>query len=306
MKMTTEDFTALVERIMQDGALALMRPVVEKELLHYDILYCLDQGGLLDQMVFQGGTSLRLCHGGNRFSEDLDFAGGRNFSSHALVNMKTCIEDYIGTRYGLQVTVKEPATLRKDPAYAEMRVDKWQISVETAPHRKDMPRQKIKIEVANIPAYTKEALPLRVNYNFLPDGYGDTLVFTETLDEVLADKLISLPATQKYIRYRDIWDVPWLLQQGAQTDIDLVRKKINDYRLDDFEQRLNHLWQQLPTIVNGSALKVEMKRFLPTDVYDRTLGKEKFEGYLLGVLQKQFSLLITKLYGDSLTSEFIM
>ena len=64
MKMTTEDFTALVERIMQDGALALMRPVVEKELLHYDILYCLDQGGLLDQMVFQGGTSLRLCHGG--------------------------------------------------------------------------------------------------------------------------------------------------------------------------------------------------------------------------------------------------
>ncbi|CDG92427.1 hypothetical protein XBP1_330002 [Xenorhabdus bovienii str. puntauvense] len=28
---------------------------------------------------FQGGTSLSLCYGGNRFSEDLDFAGGKDF-----------------------------------------------------------------------------------------------------------------------------------------------------------------------------------------------------------------------------------
>ncbi|WP_196221319.1 hypothetical protein [Sansalvadorimonas verongulae] len=54
MKMNTEDFSGLVERIMQNDALASMRPVVEKELLHYDILYCLDQEELLDQLVFQG------------------------------------------------------------------------------------------------------------------------------------------------------------------------------------------------------------------------------------------------------------
>ena len=53
-----------------------MRPVIEKEILHYDILFCLDQAGLLKDLVFQGGTCLRLCYGANRFSEDLDFAGG--------------------------------------------------------------------------------------------------------------------------------------------------------------------------------------------------------------------------------------
>lgn len=307
MKMTTEDFSLLVERIMQNNHLALIRPVVEKELLHYDILFCLDREGLLDHLVFQGGTSLRLCHGGNRFSEeDLDFVGGVDFSSASLANIKTCIEDYIGARYGLEVLVKEPATLRKEPCYAEMNIDKWQISVITSPKRKDIPRQKIKIEVANVPAYTKEALPLRVNYPFLPDGYGDTLVFTETLDEVLADKLIALPATQKYIRYRDIWDLPWLQQQGAEVNVELVKKKVNDYRLDDFEQRLDQLVRNIPEMISGGGLKTEMRRFIPSDVYERTLGKEKFASYLSGTLQKLFSRLQVELYGEGEPHEFRM
>lgn len=40
-----------------------MRPVIEKELLHYDILFTLDKAGLLSALTFQGGTSLRLCYG---------------------------------------------------------------------------------------------------------------------------------------------------------------------------------------------------------------------------------------------------
>ncbi|GAA4649894.1 nucleotidyl transferase AbiEii/AbiGii toxin family protein [Kistimonas scapharcae] len=306
MKMTNDDFAQLVERIMQNDTLSYMRPVVEKELLHYDILYCLDQAGLLDHLVFQGGTSLRLCHGGNRFSEDLDFAGGVDFSSASLANMKACIEDYIGARYGLQVSVKEPASLKKDPVYAEMKIDKWQISVVTAPDRKDIPRQKIKIEVANVPAYTREALPLRVNYRFLPDGYGDTLVFTETLNEVMADKLISLPATQNYIRYRDIWDLPWLQQQGAKVNAELVKKKIVDYKLDDFDERLVLLIQNIPAMVTDGALKKEMRRFLPNDVYERTLGKEKFESFLVGSLQTLFEGLKKEFYGGDASPDFIM
>ncbi|PHM77017.1 hypothetical protein Xcab_02435 [Xenorhabdus cabanillasii JM26] len=143
------------------------------------ILFCLEQSGLLDDLVFQGGTSLRLCYGGNRFSEDLDLAGGNNFSSNQLTDMKQCIEDYIGTRYGLEVTVKEPETLKQQPEYSELKISKWQIAVITSPDRKDLPKQRIKIEVANIPAYTRNILPLRNNYDSLPDGYNDTLIHIE-------------------------------------------------------------------------------------------------------------------------------
>lgn len=79
---------------------AHMRPVIEKELLHYDILFVLEQAGLLDHLTFQGGTSLRLCHGAPRFSEDLDFVGGRDFASSDMAAIKTCIEAYLGARYG--------------------------------------------------------------------------------------------------------------------------------------------------------------------------------------------------------------
>ncbi|CDH01279.1 conserved hypothetical protein [Xenorhabdus bovienii str. feltiae Moldova] len=83
----------------------------------------------------------------NDFSENLDFAGGKGVLSRQLGAMKQCIEDFISTLYGLEVTVKEPE-------YAELNISKWQISIITSPNRKDLPKQRIKIEVANIPAYT--------------------------------------------------------------------------------------------------------------------------------------------------------
>lgn len=48
MKIDPADFNQLVARAMQQTEVAGMRPVIEKELLHYDILYCLDQAGLLN------------------------------------------------------------------------------------------------------------------------------------------------------------------------------------------------------------------------------------------------------------------
>jgi len=85
------DFPLLVEQAMSLSGKANMRQVIEKELLHYDILFTLDNKGLLDKLTFQGGTSLRLCYGASRFSEDLDFAGGRNFTSTILKNIKDVI-----------------------------------------------------------------------------------------------------------------------------------------------------------------------------------------------------------------------
>lgn len=80
-----------------------MRPVIEKELLHYDILFSVDNAGLLDHLTFQGGTSLRLSYGSPRFSEDLYFAGGIDFKTQDLIIMKSCIEKFLGKKYGLEV-----------------------------------------------------------------------------------------------------------------------------------------------------------------------------------------------------------
>ncbi|WP_199528800.1 nucleotidyl transferase AbiEii/AbiGii toxin family protein [Pseudoalteromonas sp. bablab_jr010] len=306
MKTEQENFAQLVNLAMQTTNVSHMRAVIEKELLHYDILFALERGGFLDKLVFQGGTSLRLCYGGNRFSEDLDFAGGKEFNSFMLKDIKACIEKYIGERYGLEVTVKEPKELKKDPKYSELKIDKWQVTVVTAPQRKDLPKQKIKLEVANIPAYTKQPLPLNVNYDFLPDGYSDTLILAETLDEVMADKIISLPATTKYVRHRDIWDLAWLQQQGAQLDIELVKNKVADYQLEQYQSMLSHLIDRLPELTTSPEFIGEMKRFLDTEVFDRTLGKEKFQLYLQNTLTELFKTVLSKMFTEATEPDFKM
>ena len=222
MKIDQENFAQLVNKAMQVENVSHMRSVIEKELLHYDILFALEKGGLLDKLTFQGGTSLRLCYGGNRFSEDLDFAGGNDFSSAMLADMKHCIEKYIGERYGLEVTVKEPKDLKQDPKYSELSIDKWQIAVVTSPERKDLPKQKIKVEVANIPAYTREPQPLQINYDFLPDGYSDTLILTESLDEVTISTANTIRSEKSPLSLRVINATEIYRSPGGNRDISKV------------------------------------------------------------------------------------
>src|ERR1700704_3347964 len=48
-----------------------------KEAIHLHLLSALSDAGVLRHVVFQGGTALRLCYGGVRYSEDLDFVCGK-------------------------------------------------------------------------------------------------------------------------------------------------------------------------------------------------------------------------------------
>jgi len=276
-----ENFDQLVGRAMCDSRLTHMRPVIAKELLHYDILFSLEKDGLLDNLTFQGGTSLRLCYGAPRFSEDLGFVGGRDFSSVTVQGIKKCIEKNIGERYGLEISVKEPKEMVNESDYADIKVDKWQVSITTSPERKDLAKQKIKLEIVNIPAYSRVPQAVRQNYDFLPDGYEDMLIMTESLDEIMADKLVSLPNCEKYVRHRDIWDLRWLKQHGATVNKDYVLAKINDYQVEDYHAKLKNMLDRLDDIVHGKAFMDEISRFIPVDVQERTLKKDKFLTFLM-------------------------
>ena len=285
--MNSEDFSRYVDRAMQGNDLDFVRPVVEKELLHYEIFGALDEAGLLKNLVFQGGTSLRLCYGSQRFSEDLDFAGGKYFSADDLTEIKDCVESRIGKRFGLEVTVREP----KKESLGVVRVDKWLVSIQTSPGRADLPRQKIKLEIANVPAYTREVLPLRINYPVLV-GRHQPLVAVESMDEILADKLIALPMsisrrtdggmeyTPARIRHRDVWDIPWLVGQGAGLNVELVKKKIVDYGLQEFPAYLDRAVTAMPTISGSNAFRTQMARFLPQSRHGQVFGDASHQDYL--------------------------
>jgi len=290
-------FEEQVRLALEQAGTNSQRAVIEKELLHYDILFCLDEAGLLDRLTFQGGTALRLCYGSHRLSEDLDFAGGVDFDAQDLSEISQCVRDYIGTRYGLPVEVKDPKSLLSEPGYEGVRVDKWQIAVTTAPARRDLPKQKIKLEIGAVDAYSREPRSLARNYDFLPAGYQDTLVLTESLAEIMADKLVSFVASNKYVRYRDMWDLVWLRRQDVAFDSNVVAKKIDDYRLQNYRKLLVSRIDGLEEVINDGKFGSEMRRFVPVDVYERTLGKPKYLKHVELTLSEMLQRLQRDLFG---------
>jgi hypothetical protein len=308
MSEDKEDFNDLVDLAMANPALSAMRPVVEKELLHYEIFQALDAEGLLKGLVFQGGTSLRLCRGSNRFSEDLDFAGGKAFSADSMQRIKECVEKRIGERFGLKVTVNnKPAKVGED-GIKHVRVDKWWISIETSPENPAMPRQKIKLEIANIPAYTRELVPLRANYDFL-DGMPAVLVNAESLDEIMADKVLAFPTSlldnqgqpvgpdSAKIRHRDIWDLAWMATRGAKLVPELVIAKIQDYGVVGYPGLLTAAIERIPQIVKSSEFKAQMTRFVDSSTVARTLATDGYADYLATSVRDLFIQMRTTLDG---------
>ena len=76
MKPTKATLTLREIARLEAGSNLKLQPVIEKELIHYEIIRAMSENGFLERLCFQGGTALRLCYGSDRFSEDLDFTGG--------------------------------------------------------------------------------------------------------------------------------------------------------------------------------------------------------------------------------------
>ena len=141
-------------------------------------------------MDFHGGTCLRLCYNASRHSEDLGFVGSNNFDSTDMKNLASALTDHLNEKYGLEVTVKSPKDRKKAEESARICVDKWLISIVTRPRRPDLPRQRIKLEIANVTCTTNSCTLMR-NYEFLPNEYCEFDLHAESMDEILADKLVA-------------------------------------------------------------------------------------------------------------------
>jgi len=141
-------FDELVDQALQNKPeLSPLRVVIEKELLHHDIMRVLASAGLLSDLTFMGGTCLRACYGSSRLSEDLDFTGGAGFTRETLASMADVLVQSLKTKYGLDVAVAEPM---RDIG----NVDTWKLKVQTRPGRKDLPAQRINIDVCAIASYS--------------------------------------------------------------------------------------------------------------------------------------------------------
>lgn len=196
-------FDELVNQALSHNKeLTQLRVVVEKELLHHDILLAMSDSGMLQQLCFIGGTCLRACYGSNRLSEDLDFTGGANFNRESLAELKAVLMGRLQKKYGLQVDVSEP---QKETG----NVDTWKLRVQTRPEQRDLPAQRIHIDICAIPSYLSE-LKILLNPYGVDMGTQGLILNAQALEEIYVDKILAFALRRGRIKNRDLWDLLWL------------------------------------------------------------------------------------------------
>jgi len=255
--------------IRRQGIEAEMEQNLVKEAIHLHLLSAMSETGILRHAVFQGGTALRLCYGGERYSEDLDFVCGKAGSYFTDVEFKELIETALETTkktlnrdFGIapeQISLKKPEhpdLVKQTP----VTVAAWQIIVpiEATPRA---PKSRIKIEFANVPAYDTKPVPVKATPGLVQ--VQDVILNAETVHEILADKAVALTAREA-LKYRDVWDV-WYLQNilNAVVDREVVQKKFVDYGSIETEQKAAKRVAELSKDATANAFLTEMKRFLP-------------------------------------------
>jgi predicted nucleotidyltransferase component of viral defense system len=274
-------FDQLVDEALRSRAeLTSLRPVVEKELLHHDILREMGGAGLLRGLTFLGGTCLRLCHGSARLSEDLDFAGGSHFKKRDLADLGRVLVERLETRYGLPVRVSEPVKTGG-------KVSTWKLTIETHSGKKHLPSQRIHLDICAIQSHAPRPMMLRNPYG-IDLGTSGLILQAQSREEILADKIIALAFRENRIKNRDLWDIAWLIQQGIELPARLIPVKIRDHQREeaDFSVLLTDRIDAMKTQpgVREDFLK-EMRRFLPVTTVHDTIEKEPYWTYLTQVVE---------------------
>lgn len=295
-------FDQLVDEAMRNAQeLSPLRVVVEKELLHHDILREMSHAGLLAKLTFIGGTCLRMCYGSSRLSEDLDFAGGADFSRESLSDLAGVLVEHLQRKYGLSVEVGEPTRETGN-------VDTWRLKLQTRPGQRDLPAQRINIDICAIPSYQPRPMMLRNHYG-VDMGTGGLIVQAQSRDEILADKLVAFALRPNRLKNRDLWDIAWLKQQGVMLPLELLPMKLDDHHCE-LQQFRGLLADRQKALLNEPKMRTdfqqEMRRFLPAARVAETVDNPDFWRYLTGLIEQECQRAHDFLGPENLHSYFSM
>ena len=190
-----------------------------KEITQEVALYGLKESGFFEKVSFQGGTCLRIVHGLDRFSEDLDFVLKKP-NPHFDINLYIEKTIEIMNVYGYEIKVSG--------------VDKADNNVKTRFLKDDSIkklldfenildlRKKIQIKVEVDINPPKGAVD-EINYLDFPI---DFMIVTNDLPTLLSGKCHAL-LCRNYIKGRDWYDYLWYIKKGVKINFKMFRDAIN-------------------------------------------------------------------------------
>jgi len=199
------------------------------------VLAGLADGGFFDKAAFYGGTCLRIFHGLNRFSEDMDFTLLKEDPSFNFEHyFQPVIDQFALVGRRVEIKKKDKKSFGKvESAFLKDTTDVYDISFQT---EKSI---KVKIEVDTVPPQ-RFATEQKVLYQ--PKTFLTRCV---TLPDLYAGKMHALAfrAWKNRIKGRDWYDFEWYVRFGIPLDWNHLHERIlqfngQDMTLDEFKSSL--------------------------------------------------------------------
>ncbi|MCM8765822.1 MAG: nucleotidyl transferase AbiEii/AbiGii toxin family protein [Candidatus Omnitrophica bacterium] len=202
-----------------------MQDLIKQEQFELEVLDRLNSGKFLGDLVFTGGTMLRLCFGLNRYSVDLDFWIIKELDEKRLFRE---LKKYLTQFY----TIKDSACKFYTLLF-ELK-------------SKDYPRS-LKIEIR------KEIKKIKTEQAIAYSKHSNIQVFLKVvaLSEMMKAKIEAFLARKEI---RDAFDIEFLLKKG----VDLVSNQENLKRV---LEALNSLTKKDYTVKLGSLLEKEERNY---------------------------------------------
>jgi len=219
------------------------------------VLAGLADGGFFDKAAFYGGTCLRIFHGLNRFSEDLDFTllkedPAFNFEQY----FQPIIQQFALVGRTVEIKKKDKKGFGKvESAFLKDNTDVYDISFQT---EKSI---KVKIEVDTVPPLrfsTEQKLLLQ------PKSFMTRCV---TLPDLFAGKMHALVyrAWKQRVKGRDWYDFEWYVRNGVPLDFGHLQERILQFNGKEItlEEFMASLRQRLSS-ADISKVKEDVLPFL--------------------------------------------
>ncbi len=218
--------------------------------------------------AFYGGTALRIFHGLDRFSEDLDFSLMQKNTEFELEEyIKDIVEEFESLGINVSINKKNKTnTTAIDSAFLKSNTSLNELIFEgTIPQLKlnYKPNIKIKIEVDTNPPlnFDTENQLLLKPFSFY--------VNCMTLPNLFAGKMHALlfRKWKNRVKGRDWYDLEWYIRKGVKLNLNhflLRAKESGDWSLDEMNetQFLEILQSKIETI-NIKNVKEDVASFIP-------------------------------------------
>ncbi|GBD99095.1 hypothetical protein BMS3Abin07_01127 [bacterium BMS3Abin07] len=234
-------------------------------------LYALKESG---DVFFQGGTAIRWCYSGMRFSEDLDFVTHleKDHLCDLLNKISGPVRKGMIAHFGngeFEVSTKKTSRPSSYIAFFRYRPinerKKFSVKIEFERLKKNRAPQ-----TQNMILYTLPLVSSLITAGEFRIPNAGSILLVETKEEILSDKIRAL-LEREYLKGRDFYDI-WYLSKlnGVRCAPDMVLRKMSMYTapftprrsVDDFLRPGKKERQEMI-----AAIRQDLSRFLPPEEF---------------------------------------